>query len=94
MQIQEFVPLQLESFSIRDSELRCPGWEREMNEGAIPASQALADRLIAAGHAGMLVPSFRRGAGPGDRNLVFWKWGDVLPSRIRVVDDEGRLSPE
>ena len=76
---------------IADADLRCPNWEREMLDRRIPASQALADRLIAAGIAGMLVSSFARGARPDDVSLVFWRWGDALPFRIVVIDDEDRL---
>ena len=43
------------------SDLVCPTWEAEMLAGVVPASQALADRLIAAGHAGMRVRSFAAG---------------------------------
>lgn len=82
------------SHQIADSDLRCPTWEREMIEGRIPASQLAADRLIAAGYAGMLVPALYRGAGRDERNLVLWRWGNELPSRVRLVDDEGRLTPE
>jgi RES domain-containing protein len=32
-----------------------------------------------------------RGAGDGDHNLVFWQWGDDLPGRLRVIDDDRRL---
>ncbi|MCU0895722.1 MAG: RES domain-containing protein [Rhodospirillales bacterium] len=72
-------------------DVECPNWNREMLEGQVPASQRLADRLHAAGFFAMLVPSFARGAGGGDDNLVFWKWGDNLPSRVRVIDDDRRL---
>ena len=40
----------------------------------------------------MLVRSFAAGAGPDDVNLVFWRWGNRLPSRIVVIGDQGRLS--
>jgi|GEM_PF-162976 len=73
------------------SDLADPHWERTMLEGRVPASQALADRLIAAGFAGMLVPSFAHGAGPEDLNVVFWRWGSNLPHRVVVIDDDGRL---
>jgi RES domain-containing protein len=75
-------------------ELHCPTWEREMREGATPLSQALADRLMAAGYVGIRVQSFARGAEPDDINLVFWRWGDKRPSRVVVIDDEGRLPKE
>jgi RES domain-containing protein len=31
------------------------------------------------GLAGIVVPSFAPGAGPADRNVVFWRWSDVVP---------------
>ena len=85
---------QCAAFGINETDLCCPTWEREMREGRIPASQIVADRLIAAGFTGTIVPAYYRGAGPGERNLVLWKWGEELPSRVRLVDDEGRLTSE
>ena len=79
---------------IRPGDLDRPDWRRDRDQGRIPACWTAADGLIARGYAGMLVPAFFRGAGPDDRNLVLWKWGDALPSRIRLVNDEGRLTPE
>jgi RES domain-containing protein len=77
------------------ADVECPNWNREMLAGRVPASQKLADRLQAAGFVAMLAPSFARGAGrgdgSGDDNLVFWQWGDDLPSRVRVIDDDRRL---
>ena len=80
------------AFGVTDSELKCPTWELEMLQASVPLSQALADRLIAAGQVGMLVPSFAHGAEPDDLNLVLWKWGPGPPARVVLIDDEGRLS--
>ena len=44
-----------------------------MLAGELPASQALADRLIAAGYAGMRVRSFPAGTSVDDFNLVMWR---------------------
>lgn len=77
---------------ISESDLACPTWEAEMLAGTIPASQAVADRLIAAGYTGMRVRSFAAGAGADDLNLVMWKWGSDRPTRVVLIDDEGRLS--
>ena len=77
---------------ISESDLACPTWEAEMLVGAVPASQALADRLIAAGHTGMRVRSFAAGADAADVNLVMWKWGSDRPTRVVMIDDDGRLS--
>ena len=80
------------AFGVTDEDLMCPNWEREMRDGTIPASQKLADRLIAAGYVGMRVSSFAQGAGPNHQNLVLWRWGDHLPSRVLLIDDERRLA--
>ena len=79
------------ALGVSDADLSCPYWEAEMLEGAVPSSQALADRLIAAGYAGMLVRSFAVGAGVDDINLVLWKWGASRPSLVVLIDDESRL---
>ena len=85
---------QCATFGIATTDLGCPNWERDVREGRVPASQIVADRLISAGYAGMIAPAYYRGAGPEERNLILWKWGGELPSRVRLVDDEGRLTPE
>ena len=77
---------------VNPSDLACPAWEADMLAGVVPASQALADRLIAAGYAGMRVRSFAVGAGAGDINLVAWRWSARRPHRVVLIDDEGRLS--
>ncbi|MDE2976800.1 MAG: RES family NAD+ phosphorylase [Acidobacteriota bacterium] len=80
------------AFGGTEPELRCETWESEMLDGRIPPSQVLAERLIAAGQAGMLAPSFARGASVDDLNLVLWTWGPEPPARVALIDDEGRLS--
>ena len=82
---------QRRAHAVTDDELRCPNWERAMYGGGVPPSQAVADRLIAAGYVGMRVPSFVPGARADDVNLVFWSWSDRPPSRIVLIDDERRL---
>ena len=82
---------QRRAHAVTDDELRCPGWERDLYSGIVPLSHALADRLIAAGCAGMRVPSFAPGAAARDVNIVFWRWGDRRPSRVVLIDDERRL---
>ena len=77
---------------VSDADLACPTWEADMLAGALPTSQALAERLIAGGFAGMRVQSFAAGTGTDDINLVMWRWGAHLPTRVVLVDDEGRLS--
>ncbi len=76
---------------IAEQDLTCPNWEMEMCSGLISASQALADRLLAAEFTGMRVRSFAAGAGPDDLNLVLWNWGPRRPAKVVLVDDDGRL---
>lgn len=72
------------------ADLAC-AWFSFIAEHREPPSWALARRLIAAGHAGVLVPSFAPGATEADLNLVLWDWSDRLPHRISVYDPSGRL---
>jgi RES domain-containing protein len=72
------------------SDLACP-WEGLVSRGVEPPSWRLAKRLIGEGYAAVVVPSSARGATKADRNIVFWKWSELLPHRVLVVDDEARL---
>ena len=80
------------ALDVDDSQLACPSWEAEMLEGRVPSSQVLADRLIAVGYVGMIVRSFAAGTGADEVNLVLWSWGKERPSRVILIDDEGRLT--
>lgn len=71
-------------------DIACP-WFSLIAEGEAPPSWALARRLIAQGHAGILVPSFAPRAGETDANLVLWHWGARLPHQVNVYDPSGRL---
>ncbi|MGY2046569.1 RES family NAD+ phosphorylase [Methylobacterium sp. JK268] len=83
-------PAERDGQGVAAEDLACP-WEDLSLRGATPPSWVLAARLIGAGAAGIVVPSFAPGAGPDDANVVFWRWGDAHPHRVRVVDDAGRL---
>ena len=80
------------ALGVSDSDLTCPAWEAEMLAGKIPASQAVADRLIAEGYSGIRVRSFAAGTGADDLNLILWRWGPERPNHIVLIDDEGRLT--
>ena len=75
---------------VKLSDMRC-AWFLEASAGAAPASWKIADRLSAEGYAGLLTPSFAPGATESAHNLVLWKWGAVLPTRVTVYDPSGRL---
>ena len=66
-------------------------WEAIAARGDAPPTWRFAERLIAAGCAGIIVPSFAVGASERDVNVVFWKWSHSKPHKLRVIDDDGRL---
>lgn len=69
-----------------------PAWRDRMRASGSAPTQDLAQRLSAAGYHGLLVKSFAPAAMDDDLNLVLWTWGDALPSRLVLIDDEKRLS--
>lgn len=71
-------------------ELACP-WFAEAAAGRQPSSWRLARKLIANGAAGLLAPSFVRGATPGDINLILWRWSGRQPRKVALFDPSGRL---
>ena len=84
-------PNERATHSVTQLELDCTTWRDEMFSGKVPASQALADRLMASGFAGMRVGSYALGAAAQDVNLVLWRWSAELPCKIMLIDDENRL---
>ena len=75
---------------VGEEDMACP-WFADEAAGREPASWRLARRLIADGAAGVLAPSFVRGATPGDVNLILWDWSGRLPHKVAVFDLSGRL---
>ena len=72
-------------------DLACP-WFGDAAAGRQPASWRLARNLIADGAAGVLAPSFIRGAtSEADINLILWRWSGVPPHKVAVFDPGGRL---
>lgn len=78
----------LAAFDMTPALLADPGWRI----GLQPApTQRFAQALRRAGLAGILVPSYAKGAVAQSRNVVLWDWGNARPAFLQVVDDEGRL---
>jgi len=67
-------------------------WRDEMRILGEARTQGFARRLINRGYHAVLVKSFAAGATEDDVNLVLWRWGADAPSRLTLIDDEGRLS--
>jgi RES domain-containing protein len=74
-------------------DLACP-WRLDLAQGRVPRSWLLADELLAQGAQGLLYPSLAAAARADDMNLVLWRWGTEGDAKVRVIDDEHRLSPE
>jgi RES domain-containing protein len=75
---------------VKFADIACP-WELDLADGREPASWRVANRLRKMA-AGILVPSFAKGARQDMYNLVLWKWGPDLPYRVTAHDPSGRLS--
>lgn len=85
-------PGSLAGFGMSPRDLASVAWRDEMMTNGESETQKFARRLIAAGYAALLVPSFARGASSTDLNLVLWRWGDAAPTSLVLIDDEKRLS--
>ena len=73
-----------------EQDMACAWFSFRAERRAAP-SQQLARRLMEAGAAGILVPSYASGATAADRNLVLWKWSAKPPHKVSVFDPSGRL---
>ena len=82
----------LAEFGMTPQSLASVTWRDDMMTNGESETQKFALRLIAAGYAALLVPSFARGTSPTDLILVLWRWGDAAPTQLVLIDDENRLS--
>lgn len=78
------------SLGVELGDLSC-AWGDALIAGREPESWSVVRRLMAEGHAGILVPSFANGATADDQNLVLWRWGPDLPHKVTVYDPTGKL---
>lgn len=79
-------PDTLSRLGIGAADLAAP-WEDLASRGLEPSTWTLTRRLVAAGTAGILAPSFAPGTGPADRNLILWRWNDDTGCRVQVNAD-------
>lgn len=77
----------LRPFGMTPAQLADPGWRDRMLSGKPVPTQELAEAAIIQGYAGIVVPSYARGAPEEALNLVLWDW----VARITLVDDNDRL---
>ena len=81
----------LDRYGLDVGALATPHWRNRMLRGAPVPTQDFAERLIAEGFVGLVVPSYAKGAVERDLNLVLWRWNTGANDGVEVVDDEGRL---
>ena len=84
-------PAALAVQGLTPADLAADDWRARMLAAGKAPTQRLAERLKVEGFAGMQVRSFAKGATDADLNLVLWVWGSDAPTKLRLVDDEGRL---
>lgn len=77
----------LQPFGIAPAQLADPSWRDRMLSGKSVLTHKLADAAFVHGYAGIVVPSYARGAPAYALNLVLWDWN----GRITLVDDDDRL---
>lgn len=81
----------LTRYGLDAATLAAPDWRDRMLRGLPVPTQDLAERLVVDGFAGLLVPSYAKGAIARDLNIVLWRWNSGAEDEVLIVDDEGRL---
>ena len=81
----------LGAYDMTPADLAAEDWRLQMRALGKAPTQILAEKLIADGYAGLRVPSFAKGSTGEDLNMVLWVWGNTLPAKLVLIDDEGRL---
>lgn len=80
-------PSTLTDLAVDQSIHKCE-WRAAMDAGEIPLTHRLRENLLAAGHDGVVYPSFMS---PGGTCVALWRWnGPGLPT-LTVVDPDERL---
>lgn len=85
--------VKIKELGFRSADLGDPSWRDHAKVKGRSNSQDLAEKLIELGYQGLLVRSFAPGCSESDLNVVLWSWGKSAPSKLVLVDDEGRLTP-
>lgn len=79
-------PAELARFGATADQIGADDWQDEARREGRSASQRFAVAVRDAGHKGMVVPSYAKGATERDVNVVLWDWLGA-----EVVDDDGCL---
>lgn len=63
-------------------------WRMLLDEGKVPQTHQLRQRLLAEGFDGVVYPSFMS---PGGTCVALWRWNAKGAPRLDVIDPDGRL---
>ncbi|MBN9037161.1 MAG: RES domain-containing protein [Rhizobiales bacterium] len=63
-------------------------WRLALDRGEVPETHRVRERLLAAGHDGVVYPSFMS---PGGSCVALWRWNGEGGPELDVVDPGGRL---
>jgi RES domain-containing protein len=75
---------------VASADMAC-AWKLLAETGRAVPSWAIADRMLASGAAGIVVPSYSPGSSPDTQNLVLWHWSASLPHQVTIHDPGGDL---
>ncbi|NLS03831.1 RES domain-containing protein [Rhizobium sp. P32RR-XVIII] len=80
-------PALLHEFDVSADIHHCE-WRLLMDEGKVPATHHLRERLMASGYHGVIYPSFMS---HGGTCVALWMWNEPGGPELRAIDPEGRL---
>jgi len=71
-----------------DISIHAVQWRDDLDRGKVPKTHALARRLLADGHHGVIYPSVMSNGGSC---VALWRWNSPGGPMLQVIDPEGRL---
>lgn len=80
-------PKLLASLSIDPAIHDCQ-WRQALDAGDVPETHRVALDLRAAGHDGVIYPSFMS---PGGSCVALWRWNEARAPKLEIVDPGGRM---
>jgi len=72
----------------RSAEIHRCEWRMHLDQGEVPETHRLRERLIGQGFDGVVYPSFMS---PGGTCVALWRWNAKDAPRLDVIDPDGRL---
>lgn len=80
-------PATLAELDVRPEIHECE-WRAVLDDGKVPETHLLMERLIEAGKDGVVYPSFMS---PGGTCVALWRWNQSGAPQLKIVDPEHRL---